>query len=507
MERASGYQLVAGDYSIRRRHLRASGRPRSRRRAAGTVEAAGEPATWWALTPKGSEVRESPPGGLPVPRRTHDRCTARLYCRDPGSQVAIGTAPPGPPSVPGTGRVGPGATSGGAAADVRARHVAPASGSRSAGARARPPPAAARGRGARPARRRRRPQTGGRPTRTARAPSARALTTSVPRRMPPSTQHLEPAVDRLDDLGRSVDRRGDPVELPAAVVGDDDRRRRRARRRAAASSAVRIPLSTIGSPPAAASRSTSGQVTDAERTWRRRSGVARPGRASPVRQLGRNREPGPVVALAPAEHRGVHRQHERRRIRARAPAASSSAASACRSGRRAGTSAAHRSRRSPPRPRSRSVDTHMIVPAARGGPGHRRLAVGMGEALERHRRDEHRQRDLVPEHRRRRRRLRHVDQHPRPQPPARDTPRRCRAASPRRSRRRREAERRRIEALGGKLLVLPDVERDHGSSIVLGPVRLRSPRPRLVSHPPAAARRTEAPRAGSPGSAHRRRRT
>ena len=35
-------------------------------------------------------------------------------------------------------------------------------------------------------------------------------------------EHLDPAVDRLDDLGQRVDRRRDAVELPAAVVRDDD---------------------------------------------------------------------------------------------------------------------------------------------------------------------------------------------------------------------------------------------------------------------------------------------
>ena len=45
-------------------------------------------------------------------------------------------------------------------------------------------------------------------------------------------EHLEPAVDRLDHLGERVRRRGDAVELPAAVVRDHDARRRRARRRA-----------------------------------------------------------------------------------------------------------------------------------------------------------------------------------------------------------------------------------------------------------------------------------
>ena len=46
-------------------------------------------------------------------------------------------------------------------------------------------------------------------------------------------EHLDPPVDRLDDLGQRVDRRRDAVELAAAVVRDDDRRPRRARRRAA----------------------------------------------------------------------------------------------------------------------------------------------------------------------------------------------------------------------------------------------------------------------------------
>ena len=95
-----------------------------------------------------------------------------------------------------------------------------------AGARARSRRGAARARGARPARRRPRgPRAARGPTSTARAPSASALTTSVPRRMPPSTSTSIRPSTASTTSGSDVDRRRDAVELPAAVVRDDDRRR------------------------------------------------------------------------------------------------------------------------------------------------------------------------------------------------------------------------------------------------------------------------------------------
>ena len=57
---------------------------------------------------------------------------------------------------------------------------------------------------------------------TARAPSASALTMSVPRRKPEIDQHRDAAVDRLDDLGQRIDGRAPAVLGAAAVVGDDD---------------------------------------------------------------------------------------------------------------------------------------------------------------------------------------------------------------------------------------------------------------------------------------------
>ena len=69
-----------------------------------------------------------------------------------------------------------------------------------------------------------RPQSGIRPASTARAPRASAVATSVPRRMPPSKQHLEPVADRVDDRRQRLERRHHAVELTAAVVRDDDAR-------------------------------------------------------------------------------------------------------------------------------------------------------------------------------------------------------------------------------------------------------------------------------------------
>jgi len=60
------------------------------------------------------------------------------------------------------------------------------------------------------------------PMRTAFAPSARALRTSVP---PPDAaieQHLTSSLHRFNHLGQRLDRGGRAVELAAAVVRDDD---------------------------------------------------------------------------------------------------------------------------------------------------------------------------------------------------------------------------------------------------------------------------------------------
>ena len=54
------------------------------------------------------------------------------------------------------------------------------------------------------------------------APSASALKTSAPLRIPAVEQHRHAAADRLDDAGQRVERRDRAVDLAAAVVGDDD---------------------------------------------------------------------------------------------------------------------------------------------------------------------------------------------------------------------------------------------------------------------------------------------
>ena len=101
--------------------------------------------------------------------------------------------------------------------------VAPPAARRRARSPSRTPRAAARAPGAR--RRRHRP-TGptadGRPTITARAPSASALSTSVPRRTPPSTitSSRSPTASTIAGSASAADQHR--VELAATVVGDDD---------------------------------------------------------------------------------------------------------------------------------------------------------------------------------------------------------------------------------------------------------------------------------------------
>ena len=97
----------------------------------------------------------------------------------------------------------------------------------------------------RPRRRREAPEDG-RPTRTAAAPSARAVARSSPRRTPPSTQTSAAPAHGFDDPGQRGQRRHRPVQLAAAVVADDDSRRPRPRRRCRASRGSRIPLRTSG---------------------------------------------------------------------------------------------------------------------------------------------------------------------------------------------------------------------------------------------------------------------
>ena len=111
-------------------------------------------------------------------------------------------------------------------ADVLGSDLVRRRGSRAGPAPARPPRAGSRARRGRPARRRRRaPRAarGRRARRARRAPSA--VTTSVPRRIPPSISTSQRPGDRVDHLGQDLERRRDPVELAPAVVGDDHRRR------------------------------------------------------------------------------------------------------------------------------------------------------------------------------------------------------------------------------------------------------------------------------------------
>ena len=209
------------------------------------------------------------------------------------------------------------------------------------------------------------PQSTARAASTARAPSASALTTSAPRRMPPSTSTSIAPVDRLDHLGQRVDRR---------------RRRRRAggrrgwRRRCAAAPCSHASARVLGGQHALddsgmpASRRDSLQVVPGER---RRDHLERLGGVTPPR-------PSDATVMSA----GSRTPCARRARGCRAPVRRSSARArrnpavaglrdqvtrhaARRGRRRAGTSAARRRR--PPRPVSTvaSVERHMIVPASR----------------------------------------------------------------------------------------------------------------------------------------------
>ena len=79
--------------------------------------------------------------------------------------------------------------------------------------------------------------------------------------MPPSMSMTAPVADCLDHLRQRVERRGDSVELPAAVVGDDDAVRA-GLDASSASSAVRMPFTSSGSDVTERSHSRSRQVSD-----------------------------------------------------------------------------------------------------------------------------------------------------------------------------------------------------------------------------------------------------
>ena len=98
-----------------------------------------------------------------------------------------------------------------------------------------------------------------RPTQAAFAPSATALSTSVPRQIPPSTITSARPADRLDDLGKRVERPRCVIELPAAVVGHVDGVYSGSTARAA-SSRVAMPFRTTGRPSGCRMRSIVRQV-------------------------------------------------------------------------------------------------------------------------------------------------------------------------------------------------------------------------------------------------------
>ena len=291
---------------------------------------------------------------------------------------------------------------GGAAGRGRGR-ARPATGSRRGSAPARAPPAAAPAPVAPPPRPRpRAPRAPGRPTSTASAPSASADHDVRPPPQPAVDQDRAPAVDGLDDLGQGVGGRGNAVELATAVVGDDDaggavldgeRRvlgrehaldqdRNRALRgqrstafqSSAGSTWAKTSWTVTGRwPPIAASRL--GTVTSA--------GTAKPVRRSRSRRPARGAS---TVSSDRLEAR-VDRLLEQRPgdpLVAEAvelePAPSP--------GRRRGDLA---------RPRGGDRREAHQRPRRRGGARHPLLAVGMREALEGHRRHQHRHRNLCAE--------------------------------------------------------------------------------------------------------------
>ena len=127
---------------------------------------------------------------------------------------------------------------------------------------------------------------------------------------PAVDEHLDAAADRLDDLRQHVDRRGDAVELPAAVVRDDDPRGAVLAREARVLGGEHA-LDEHRQPRLA------GEPLDVAPRQRRRDRVEHLRRRQPPRpsdgdaRSRRDREAGAVVALATAAHRRVDRQHER----------------------------------------------------------------------------------------------------------------------------------------------------------------------------------------------------
>ena len=127
-----------------------------------------------------------------------------------------------------------------------------------------------------------------------------------------------------------------------------------------------------------------------------------------------NRERSACVALAVAAHRRVDRQHERAE-----PAVACLRDQLARHALVAEHVELEPERRAGRRDlgRRRGRDRRQAHDRARslGGAGHPHLAVGMRDALERDRRHEQRHRDVLPEHRSRRRARLDVDQQARPQ--------------------------------------------------------------------------------------------
>ena len=125
-----------------------------------------------------------------------------------------------------------------------------------------------------------RPQTGSRPASTARAPSARAVATSAPRRIPPSSSTSSRLVDGVEDGRQRLERR----QTPSSWRPPWSRRRSRAAPCSAAStasSASRTPLTTTGTGRADASSARKAQSragSSSVRPWPCAPSRARAGR-------------------------------------------------------------------------------------------------------------------------------------------------------------------------------------------------------------------------------------
>ena len=268
------------------------------------------------------------------------------------------------------------------------------------------------------------PHNGARPASTARAPSASALTTSAPRRMPPST-----STSTLPSTASAT-------SGSASIV-------------ASAPSSWRPPWFETTTPAAPWSAASVGVLggercpSPARAGWSPTTSSSRSSQstAGSIREnmsagVPADAWPAAVAKLGTVTSAGITKPV--RRSRSRRPSrgtstvsaiASKPASSACSIRARVTPAVAEYVELEPAAPRRRGRrdlgrrgggqrGQHHHRPGRRGGARHPRLAVGVSHALERHRRHQQRHRHLRAEHRRRRRGAAHVHQRARAQLPA-----------------------------------------------------------------------------------------